>query len=727
MRADKPYLPISKSRNKEVTMIRRSAVVAIAVAAFLILATPALAYNGARADYTTSSACGVCHTSGEPTNAPKVYNDWAGTVHAASNGENQGLSIPTGSVCAGCHTANYDPTKVVPTPTATATNGTITWAASIPSPFPAQTAGSAPYSEPDVGCSSCHYGAAVNGVLAQNGSDVNDTAHTAAFADLSNAEICGACHSRYSYTVGTYTVHPSATSTATIQPQMAIGYPMLGQTYQPLSSFLNVATPGWTPTPTATTAASLQIYWSYNGSTTDWPSAGHAGDAGQYPEWLSSKHSRSLTDLKAATGGNPPQACLSCHSADYQTAVTANAAFPGLNAPVPTGSQAKYGDTCVTCHTPHKAGQANSVFTAPGSGFDTQLVGDPANPSDLCTTCHTAGIAAGGIEPAGATVYEDQKEVMQGVGAIGVPNGLLVSHHLGACIDCHMPPTTKASHGANLGGNHTMEIIYPKVAASATAGGTTGMPFSSCSLCHSKPATSTNPTPDPLATTMQSIADARQAQMQTLYAQTAADLHAAGLRMGYQQPAASVLAKVAASLTYSQTKLTTTKNSPAAGDVSYIDWLNSVLNTKGAASWSSGELLWQKGYTDWTYVAAEGSWGIHNGPYTLLVINTADNFANQVLTAPQAITLKAYKSLLRLNASDIFSGTVNPASAGTITIQKKSLTNWLTWKTATVGSTGHFSIKVKMTKKGTYYFRAFFPAKPPYAGGISKKIKVVVK
>ena len=619
---------------------------------------------------------------------------------------------------------------MVPTPTATSTSGTVSWAASIPSPFPAQTAGSAPYSEPDVGCSSCHYGAAVGGVLAQDGSDVNDTAHTAAFADLANAEICGACHSRYSYTVGTYVVQATATTTATIQPQMAIGYPMLGQAYQPLSTFLNVATPGWTPTPnpTATTAAGLQIYWSYNGTTTDWPSQGHAGDAGQYPEWLSSKHSASLVDLKAATGGNPPQACLQCHSADYQTAVAANAAFPGLDVPVPTGSQAKYGDTCVACHTPHNAGQANSVFTAPGSGFDTQLVGNPANPSDLCITCHTAQItASNGIETVGATVHNDQKEVMQGVGAIGVPNGLLVSHHIGDCVDCHMPPTTLQSPRVNQGGNHTMEIIYPKVAASATAGGTTGMPYSSCSLCHSRPATSANPTPDPLATGMQAIADARQSQTQSLYDQTAADLHAAGLRLGYKQPAAATLAKTTASWTYSQSKLNATKNSTVAADVSYVDWLNGQLNTKGSAKWTAAEVLWQKGYTDWTYVGAEGSWGIHNGPYTLLVINTADNFANQVLTTPQTITLKASKTHVTKNTKVTFSGTVLPAASGTITIQKEKSGGWLKWKTAKVNSSGKYSLKVKMTAKGTFHFRAFMPANPPYAGGISKSIKVVVK
>ncbi len=779
MRADKLLLPSKTTTSKEVAMVKRIAVLAIVLAAFLIVAVPALAFNGARADYTTSAACAVCHTAGQPAGAPKVYNEWAGTGHANSITASQNTSIPTGSVCAGCHVGNYDPTKVVPTPTATSTSGTISWAASIPSPFPAQTAGSAPYSEPDVGCSSCHYGAAMGGDLAQDGSDANDTAHTAPFGDLANAEICGACHSRFSYTVGTYVVQNTATSMATIQPQMAIGYPMLGQAYQPLSNFLNVATPGWTPTPTATTTGfpNLQTYWTVAGQSTVWPQSGHDGDAAQYPEWLSSKHADSLTDLKAATGGNPPQACLACHSADYQIAVAANAAFPGLDAGVPTGSQAKYGDTCVSCHTPHDAGMANGAWQ---SEYDTQLVGDPANPSDLCTTCHTAAItAANGIEPAGATVYEDQKEVMNGTGAIGVPQGLPGVHD-GKCVECHMVPTTYGRGAAQLGGNHTMEIVTPqdavdaspvpiatataKATATPTPSGTPvvtttltvtqgSMPYSACSTCHNNNVTSTpqpvstatttpSPSASPIQVTvtvtqnaaggdkgmwLQNTIEQRQAAMQAAYNNVAAALHSAGLRMGYAQPAAAAEAAATSSWVYLQNKqLNAAKNSTAA-DASYVDWLNAQLNTKGSAKWSSAELLWQEGYTDWTYVAAEGSWGIHNYQYDSLVIQAALNYANMVGSTPQAVTLKASMKTVMLKTKVTFSGTVKPASVGTLTIQKKSGKNWLKWKTAKVGTNGKYSLKVKMTKKGMYTLRAFFPATPPNAGGTSSQIKVVVK
>ncbi len=94
---------------------------------------------------------------------------------------------------------------------------------------------------------------------------------TLPYANMANADICGACHSRYSYTTDTYTVQPvpypkvdagspvpNPNPTTLIQPQMAIGYPMLGSpspspAWNPvLPDYLNLPYPGWTPNPTAT-------------------------------------------------------------------------------------------------------------------------------------------------------------------------------------------------------------------------------------------------------------------------------------------------------------------------------------------------------------------------------------------------------------------------------------------------------------------------------------------
>ena len=52
-------------------------------------------------------------------------------------------------------------------------------------------------------------------------------------------------------------------------------------------------------------------------------------------------------------GPNRPADCLRCHSTDY-----------GSRPPTPSlrGAQAKYGVTCVGCHTPHDKGTAKGIW-----------------------------------------------------------------------------------------------------------------------------------------------------------------------------------------------------------------------------------------------------------------------------------------------------------------------------------------------------------------------------
>ncbi len=686
-------------------MVRRFAFLALLVAAFLVLAVPALAANGARADYTTSDACAVCHTSGQPANAPKVYNDWLATAHGSGDmgsvGGEASISLPYGSVCAGCHLANYDPTKV--TPVNIGTVPSPTYIASPSATTAPQALGNAPFSENAIGCSSCHYGANVNGVIANAGNDVNDTAHMAPFGDMANAEICGACHTRFAYTTSTITVAATPTpGTTLIQPQMAVGYPMLGKNYQPLSTYLNIPSPGWTPTPNpaATTAAGLQTYFTIAGVTTPWQTKGHVGSAAQYSEWKAEGHANSLVDLKAAVGANPPASCLQCHSADYRIAPD--------NAK-PTGTEAKYGITCVGCHTPHPAATANTSKGVWDESLTTQLVGNPSNPSDLCGTCHNSQIGDG-VLAAGTTVYENQQEVMNGTGAIGVPQGL-PGVHKGKCVQCHMAPTSTGYDGIQLGGNHTFKVIMPNVSVSTSP---RAMPFSACSTCHSqgyayaiakikaKRAKTAGYGGDN-ALWLQDTIDQRQAAMKAKYNLVAGDLHAAGTLMGFTAPA----------------NVTT--------DAGYISWLNTTINAKGAASmWTPDELKWQQAYTDWTYVAAEGSWGIHNWQYDSLVITAAETFANQVAKAPQTVKLKLSKTNVKRNSKVTFSGSVSPATAGTVHIQKSANDIYGNWRSARL-SGGKYSITVKMTSAGTFHYRAFLAPSKSYAGGTSGAVKLRIR
>jgi hypothetical protein len=585
---------------KEVTMAKRVLFLAIIVAAILVVAAPAMAFNGYREDFTLTATCAGCHDTGGM--GPAVYGQWAETKHAEANADGQSKRLPYGSSCAGCHTSNYDPSKVIPTPVATTTLKPAATAAT-PTPTPTATAitweaanglpanvttGDAASSEGDVGCSSCH--------------SSQTAAHSSkGTPNLASAEICGQCHSRYSYTVDTYAVAsvpavkigadgkaiPNPSPTTLLQPQYAIGLKTMGDatngwTPQALSEKLNVPSPGWSPTPDpkATAAAGLALYWKLDGVDTPWIATGHDGSAAQYIDWSGGAdlHSHALEQLKAVMGPNPPADCLRCHSTDY--AIAPDGAKP-------TGEQAKYGVTCVGCHTPHEKGTAQGIWN---KDFTPQLRTD--SQKALCVTCHTAELGANGVAKAGTTVHHAMKEMINGTGAIDVPQGS-PSVHKGKCVQCHMPPTTLSRGEKQLGANHTFKIITPAVASGVTpvtSGAlTTTMPFSACTTCHSRPG-------DDAAMWLQDTITDRQEAMHSWNDQVTTALTSAAKRLGFKSTAAA----------------------------------NTAINKIKPSKWSKGQKAFQKSFTNQTYVVSEGSWGLHNWEYARTVILKALEQAQSV-------------------------------------------------------------------------------------------------
>ena len=716
VRADQQFHPIVMF--KEVTMVKRVLVVAGVLAALLLVAAPAFAFNGYRGDYTTSDFCSICHKEGQPGSAPKVYDQWAATQHGQDpEGASAIKGLPYGSVCAGCHTANYAASVVIPTPTATSTTGAVSWGASNGAPILPQNLGNAASSELDIGCASCHYGA-TTGDAPQYGNDPNDTAHLAPQANLANAAICGQCHSRYSYTVNTYAVSPvpyvkvttplpgtpitpNPSPTSLIQPQMAIGYPMLGAPtagpgspwgpVAPLSDYLNVPYPGWSPTPSpgVTSAAGLELYWkdATTGLDTPWISTGHDGSAAQYTDWSggADKHAQALVVLKAVMGPNPPATCLECHSTDYRIAPD--------NAK-PTGAQTQYGITCVGCHKPHDRGTAKGIWNPE---FTPQLITD--GQKTLCVTCHNGEIPDGSTASPGADVHHPMKEMMDGYGAIDVP--AFPSVHKGKCVQCHMPPTTLSRGEKQLGANHTFKIITPgqadnvKPVTSGTAAPFVNMPFSACTTCHSRPG-------DDAALWLQDTIDQRQSWTHMKVDEIHAALADAAVRLGYANE---------------------------------MDARNALVAIPEANRTDDQETF-LKAYTNVQYVSSEGSFGLHNWDYSRSIVNTALVEANSVKTAPApapwTVSFKASPTSLKKNAKTTFSGSVSPASSlawggAKVKIQKKVSGAWQDWKSATANGSGDYSLSVKMTSKGTFYFRALMPANSKQLEGASAQVKVVVK
>jgi predicted CXXCH cytochrome family protein len=128
----------------------------------------------------------------------------------------------------------------------------------------------------------------------------------------------------------------------------------------------------------------------------------------EYDVWASTPHPNSITAVKESDHGS--EDCLHCMSADYRWDETL------------TVETAKYGVTCVACHTPHDTpGDAKPAIADVGA---------------LCKDCHNAELEAGATAEAGATLRHAVTEMMGGYGAIGAEGSASV--HDAACNACHL-------------------------------------------------------------------------------------------------------------------------------------------------------------------------------------------------------------------------------------------------------------------------------------------------
>jgi len=531
-------------------MAKRVLLVAIIVAAILVVAAPAMAFNGYRATYDNATVCQGCHDTGGV--GPTVYPAWNASAHAMLGNpaafSANALPISFGPACAGCHSGNYDPTKA---------QGTGTAPYNVAYPHQNTAGGNDAFSEPVVGCSTCHYNQA--------------TAHGTTRTELANPAICGQCHARYSTNKTSYALLAPIGEglTSPYAPEYTVGYNPFTTA---LDSVLSVPTPA---------SPQRNAFWAGGQSK-----QAHGEGAVQYGEWANGlgnpgmiTHGNALNTIKAFIPASviDKGKCLECHSTDYRMSPD--------NAK-PTAAQAKWGITCATCHDPHAKGAQASVWN---KDRNPQLV---APRQVLCVECHNAELGPSGIAKPGSEVHHPMKEMMNGTGAIDVPQGS-PSVHKGKCVQCHMVPTGYEYNGAaGSAGNHTFKIITPESAASqetTTATGVQAMPYSACTTCHSRPN-------DPAATWLQETLDNRQEAMKSWDAQVTKALTAAAKRLGFKSTAAA----------------------------------NTAINKKPMRKWTKGQMAFQKAFTNQKYIESEGSWGIHNWDYARTVILTALSEARSV-------------------------------------------------------------------------------------------------
>jgi len=569
------------------------------------------------------------------------------------------LPISFGPACAGCHSGNYAPSKH---------QGVGTAPNDVAYPFTSATTEA--FSEPVVGCSTCHYNkTTAHGIIAD----------PKKVAELTNADLCGQCHARYSTSKTSYALLAPIGEdlTSPYAPEYAVGY-------DPFTTLLNAALD--VPTPAS---PQRNTFWSGGQSA-----QAHGDGAVQYEEWAESvgdttrfTHANALTVIKAlipATvidGGG----CLECHSADYRI-------LKETGQTPPKAANAKYAITCVVCHDPHSKSTQASVWNA---DRNPQL-SKPA--PDLCEQCHNAEIPAGQSATAGSEVHHPMKEMMDGTSAIDVTGSPSIHH--GKCISCHMVPTGYGYDGAaGTSGNHVFAIVSPASADGQTTQTATGpqkMPYSSCSGPH--PLGSCHGTAsDPLATARQAVLTSTQAAIHSLYDQVTTELAAAATRLGYT--GADSEAKIAAA--------------------------NTAINKiKPMSSWTASQLSFQKSFTNRAFVATEGSWGIHNPSYATAVINKALEQA-QAVKAMYKITLKASKTSVKRGKTVKFTGKTDPSYSGKIVLQLKK-SNWSLFGSSTAKN-GSFAFNIKFKKKGTFIVRAFIAPSASFDGGASNSVTIKVK
>jgi hypothetical protein len=537
----------------------------------------------------------------------------------------------------------------------------------------------------------------------------------------------------------------------------------------PLSDYLNIPAPGWSPTPDpAATSAGygrLSTFWKVDGVEQKWQQVTHELASGQYPEWANEGHADALTGLtsQAFWGFLPEetkQECLECHSTDYRILEEA-----GKN---PTSADVKYGVTCVGCHSTHEAGAIEGAWDELAMAQlkdDASLDGEG---SDLCTKCHNGEIPEGTQASPGTEIHHPMKEMIDGYGAIDVSS--FPSVHKGKCIECHMPPTYWQRGSVQRGANHTFDIIEPKdaveaspvpvttAAATATAtpvpGGTPvvtvtsrvtwdTMPYSACSTCHNgnanpspkaiATATATpNPTASPLRVnvTIDQMADGAQIYASSTNVWSPGGDRALWLQETIDQRQEWTKARIAEIWALLE---------EVAVDNGYADAqaARDALVEKPANTWTTTQRAFLSSFTNVEFVESEGSFGLHNWDYSREIVNKAMMQARVaksgvLVKLPWKVTLKLSKNSVNAGTTIKFTGTVKTAKgapgAGKIRIQKRVNGVWKAWLSGQVKSSGSYSISQKVTKKGTFYVRAYMMGDSLNSAGRSTpNLKLVVK
>ena len=483
-------------------MLKRFFIVAIVVAAILVLAAPALAFDGFRDDVHATARSARSATPARP-------------ARSASTAAGQRPSTPSSA-----WTTPARPWPPTPSPSDAAR--------AAPAAIPATTAQrrrrpsrrcsrrrprlrtctrtrTRPATTPSLSRSSAAP-RATTALPCGGGTDPADTAHAVPYANMASAEICGQCHSRYSKSVSSYPIQPAPTArppssrvhAGRLQPARHRRHDACldGRRSSARSSrcrrrtapasqvyYKDARATRCRTSPRRTTAARRSTRIGRSTESDHEPRELLADPQGRVrqravPQQLPRVPLRRLSHRRRVEQGARPRVRRSRLQAAPDDQTMPSTASPARRA-TPRTTQVRL--------RPRVSGTRSSTpqLKAPAKQLCVRV---PQRRARREPDAWRRGAR-------GRLSIIPMKEMMNGTGAIDVPQGS-PSVHKGKCVQCHMPPTGYGREGAGTAANHVFEIIEPDDAkeARATVSSAAGapaapmpMPYSACTTCHSRP------------------------------------------------------------------------------------------------------------------------------------------------------------------------------------------------------------------------------------------------
>ena len=614
-----------------------------------------------------------------------------------------------------------------------------------------------------IGCERCHgtgvpAGAGVAHMI--TGVKVNTS-----LATLGQSQVCGQCHGSYVDVAGTLGIYGYTPNLPMRDFVNINGLDKSGFSYTRIPTEAEFMDPGVSPSPKASAAS---YYMFPNGSNAkgnhyyydEWAASAHSYRGALTAASADAMPFQAAGNGHYATSQDPTlsSGCYKCHTGEgYLKTKGADIAADFTPAPDNVGFM---GQECVTCHNPHPSavGSEDTIRTPDVAG-ERSATGLSVDNASICEDCHNWQYEVTGTTPApkpqatlsargGAS--HPQRETVHGRVMVEVAQA--GEFMPGAkCEDCHMPKTNKSANRFS----HGMKPMLPgKADEWMTAAGAAYVGEDSCSNCHAGQTrdelqasidtwqTDTQAAADAAAAAITAVTDAATPPAE--YSLT--DSSKAGylligkatwnykayvndLSGGVHNPEYVIEGLVKAKEmadsvggSFANLLATTSILPGSTGSVS-----GKVLKGDGTAAAGVSLKLFAGGVAtgDTTEADAGGHFAFLKAPsvgtdYSVVWVRSSDPLTDltsstvtmAVARQPFKMTIALSKTRVAVNRTVKISGSVmtnvGGIAAGSVAIERKPASGgaWKPFKTLTLDAGGLYTVTAKMTKRGSWLFRA---------------------